>query len=323
MSIEISKIQSVIENELQALEGIIAKSNQSDVSLANGVCQHLIQSQGKRIRPMLVILSALATGYHGEENLHLDLACIVEFIHSATLLHDDVIDNSDQRRHQKSAHVLWGNTASILSGDLLYAKAFCMMAQIKSQAVIQILAQATEKIVEGELEHLQCKRKITTTKLTYLNVISAKTAKLFSVAAHLGCVINTNIDCVDAMMEYGHHLGIIFQVIDDILDIEAPATLGKPKGQDILEGKPTLPLIIAYEQASSDDKMTMESLFSNETTTVEDLRPYIEKTNAISLARKEALTAKNLAKDCLNVLPDSPYKDALSDLLDFAYFRSH
>ena len=323
VSIEISRIQNVVSNELQLLERIIAKSNQSDVSLANSVCQHLIQSQGKRIRPMVLILSALASGYQSHENLHLDLACIIEFIHTATLLHDDVIDNGDQRRHQPTAHTLWGNTASILSGDLLYAKAFRKIAEIKSPAVLQVLAEATEKIVEGELEHLQCKRKITTSKLTYLNVISAKTAKLFSVATHLGCMISTNIDCIDSMAEYGHHLGIIFQIMDDILDIESPNTLGKPKGQDVLEGKPTLPLILAYEHASPEDKQTIEDLFLDEKTTIEDLAPFIEKTNAIALAKQEAHTACNLAKDCLKVLPDSEYKDALADLVDFAYSRNH
>ena len=305
------------------LERIIAKSNQSDISLANSVCQHLIQSQGKRIRPLVLILTALALGYQSHENLHLDLACIIEFIHTATLVHDDVIDNGDQRRHQPTAHLLWGNTASILSGDLLYAKAFRKIAAIKSPAILQVLAEATENIVEGELEHLQCKRKITTSKLTYLNVISAKTAKLFSVATHLGCMINSNVDSLDAMTEYGHHLGIIFQVMDDILDIESTSILGKPKGQDVLEGKPTLPLILAYEQVSNEDKQVIETLFSDDQTTIDDLRPYIEKTNAIALAKQEALTACILAKDCLKVLPDSEYKNALADLADFALCRNH
>ena len=169
--------------------------------MANHVTNHLMQSSGKRIRPMLVILSALAVGYNDPETLHLDLACILESIHSATLLHDDVIDNGIERRHQKTAHLLWGNTASILSGDLLYAKAFRMIAELNSPAILQVLAHATEKIVEGELEHLQCRRKISTTKLTYLNVISAKTAKLFSVATNL-VMLNTSIDCVDSMSEY-------------------------------------------------------------------------------------------------------------------------
>lgn len=323
VSIEISKIQSLISNELQLLERIIAKSNQSGVSLANNVCQHLTQSQGKRIRPMVVILSALASGYDSQENLHLELACIIELIHTATLLHDDVIDNSAKRRHQATAHVLWGNTASILSGDLLYAKAFRMIAEIKSPAILHVLADATEKIVEGELEHLQCKRKITTSKLTYLNVISAKTARLFSVATHLGCMLSNNIDCIDAMAEYGHHLGIIFQIMDDILDVESPVTLGKPRGQDILEGKPTLPLILAYEHASVEDQALMASLFSSDQCTLVDLLPYIKKTNAIDLAKQEALTACRLAKEALAVLPETEYQSALVDLIDFAYSRNH
>lgn len=323
MSIEISKIQNIIHDELQLVERILSNKNQSSVELANSVSNHLIQSTGKRLRPMLVILSALAVGYDNPENLHLDLACIIELIHSATLLHDDVIDNSTQRRHQKTAHVLWGNTASILSGDLLYAKAFRMIAEINNPAILYILAHATEKIVEGELEHLNCRRKISTSKLTYLNVISAKTAKLFSVATHLGATLCNTIDCADAMSEYGHHLGIIFQIMDDILDVEGPDALGKPQGQDILEGKPTLPLILAYEHASTDDQAQMDRLFSNPNTRLSDLHPFLEKTDALTLARKEAQISGRLAKDCLLTLPDSPYKQALSQLVDFALSREH
>ena len=323
VSIEISKIQNIIHSELQLLERIIANKNQSNVDMANHVTNHLMQSSGKRIRPMLVILSALAVGYNDPETLHLDLACILELIHSATLLHDDVIDNSDERRHQKTAHLLWGNTASILSGDLLYAKAFRMIAELNSPAILQVLAHATEKIVEGELEHLQCRRKISTTKLTYLNVISAKTAKLFSVATQLGVMLNTSIDCVDSMSEYGHHLGIIFQIMDDILDVEGPKELGKPRGQDVLEGKPTLPLILAYEHANPTDQAELSARFSDPQTTLDDLMPYIEKTNALHLARQEAEMAGRLAADCLMCLPDSPYKQALSDLIGFALARKH
>ena len=323
MSAEISKIQNIIQDELQLVERILANKNQSSVDLANSVSNHLIQSAGKRLRPMLVILSALAVGYDNPENVHLDLACIIELIHSATLLHDDVIDNSSQRRHQETAHLLWGNTASILSGDLLYAKAFRMIAEINNPEILYILAHATEKIVEGELEHLNCRRKISTSKLTYLNVISAKTAKLFSVATHLGATLNTHIDCMDAMSEYGHHLGIIFQIMDDILDVEAPETLGKPQGQDILEGKPTLPLILAYEHASVTDQAQMDALFSNPDTRLADLQPFLDKTDALAMSRQEAQISGRLAKDCLLTLPDSPYKQALSDLVDFALSRQH
>ena len=323
MSAEISKIQNIIQDELQLVERILANKNQSSVDLANSVSNHLIQSAGKRLRPMLVILSALAVGYDNPENVHLDLACIIELIHSATLLHDDVIDNSSQRRHQKTAHLLWGNTASILSGDLLYAKAFRMIAEINNPEILYILAHATEKIVEGELEHLNCRRKISTSKLTYLNVISAKTAKLFSVATHLGATLNTHIDRMDAMSEYGHHLGIIFQIMDDILDVEAPETLGKPQGQDILEGKPTLPLILAYEHASVTDQAQMDALFSNPDTRLADLQPFLDKTDALAMSRQEAQISGRLAKDCLLTLPDSPYKQALSDLVDFALSRQH
>ena len=323
MSTEISKIQNLIQDELQLVERMLTNKNQSTVDLANSVSSHLIQSAGKRLRPMLVIFSALAVGYDDAENIHLDLACIIELIHSATLLHDDVIDNSSQRRHQKTAHLLWGNTASILSGDLLYAKAFRMIAEIDSPTILYVLAHATEKIVEGELEHLNCRRKISTSKLTYLNVISAKTAKLFSVATHLGAMLNPSVDCADAMSEYGHHLGIIFQIMDDILDIEAPESLGKPQGQDVMEGKPTLPLILAYEFSSTEDQASLDALFSKPETRLADIQPYIDKTNALALSRQEAEISGRLAKDCLLTLPDSPYKQALSDLVDFALLRQH
>lgn len=323
MSIKISKIQTIIANELQLLERIILNKNQSDSELANQVCSHLLLSNGKRIRPMVVILSALATGYQSEENLHLDLGCIVELIHTATLLHDDVIDNSDRRRHQQTAHTIWGNTASILSGDLLYAKAFTMIAAINNTDVMTILSEATEKIVEGELEHLQCKRKINTSKLTYLNVIGAKTAKLFSVSAELGALLTGQTRYMNAMREFGHHLGIIFQIMDDILDINATETLGKPRGQDVLEGKPTLPLIIAYNKSSPEDQANIAERFADPETTLENLMPYIEATNAIDETLKEAHAASLLAENCLNVLPDTPYKQALYDLLTFAINRGH
>ena len=323
MSVKISKIQTIISNELQLLERIILNKNQSESTLANQVCSHLLLSHGKRIRPMVVILSALACDYRHEDNLHLDLACIVEFIHTATLLHDDVIDNSNQRRHQPTAHTIWGNTASILSGDLLYAKAFTMIAALNDSNILQVLSQATEKIVEGELEHLQCNRKITTSKLTYLNVISAKTAKLFAVSAELGARLSKETRYINAMREYGHHLGMIFQIMDDILDVETTDELGKPSGQDILEGKPTLPLIIAYQNSSPEVQTRMATQFANPQTTLADLMPYIQETQALDAARQEAHTASLLAENCLNILPDTPHKQALYDLITFAISREH
>ena len=323
VSIQISKIQNVIASELQLLERIIINKNPTQSELANKVCGHLILSSGKRIRPSLVILSALASGYQNDENLHLDLACIVEFMHSATLLHDDVIDNSNFRRHQKTAHTLWGNTASILSGDLLYASAFRMIAEMNNPAILQVLSQATEQIVAGELEHLQCHRKITTSKLTYLNVISAKTAKLFAVSAQLGALLNPQANLMNAMAEYGHHLGVIFQIMDDVLDIPAPDDLGKPRGLDVLEGKPTLPMILAYEHLNSDDQAQMADLFAKAETTLDDLMPFLEKTNAIQLAEQEAHTASLLAESSLAPVPDTPYKQALYDMIQFALRRQH
>jgi octaprenyl-diphosphate synthase len=272
---------------------------------------------------MLVILSALASGYNQNDNLHLTLSCIIEYMHTATLLHDDVLDNSDYRRHQPTAHKIWGNTASILSGDLLYAKAFKLIAELQMPGLLSVLSKATEQIVAGELEHLQCLRKITTSKLTYLNIISAKTAKLFSVAASLGALLADTTVHADALEEYGHHLGIIFQIMDDILDISAPENLGKPRGQDVLEGKPTLPLILAYTHSSPTDQALMEKQFANPETTLDDLMPFITASNALSLARQEAHAASLLAENCLNTLPDTAYKQALYDLLQFALQRDH
>lgn len=244
-------------------------------------------------------------------------------MHSATLLHDDVIDNSDFRRHQRTAHTLWGNTASILAGDLLYASAFRMIAEMNNPAILKILSQATEQIVAGELEHLQCHRKITTSKLTYLNIISAKTAKLFAVSAQLGAQLSPQGNLVNAMTEYGHHVGIIFQIMDDILDIQAPDDLGKPRGLDVIEGKPTLPMILAYEHLDCEDQQRMSSMFTKTETTLDDLMPFLEKTNAIQLAEQEAYTASLLAESSLSTVPETPYKQALYDLIQFALKRNH
>ena len=323
MTTEITKIQTIIARELQTLERLIISNNQSDTKFPNQVCGHLLLSNGKRIRPMLVILSALASGYTGNENLHLNLACIIEFMHTATLLHDDVIDKSTQRRHQPTVNKIWGNTASILSGDLLYAKAFKLIAELQMPGLLAVLSKATEQIVTGELEHLQCLRKITTSKLTYLNIISAKTAKLFSVATCLGAMLSDSTIYVDALEEYGHHLGIIFQIMDDILDINGPKNLGKPSGQDVLEGKPTLPLILAYTHSNPDDQLLMKKHFINPETTLKDLMPFIKASNALELARQEAHAASLLAENCLNILPDTSYKQALYDLLHFALQRDH
>ena len=198
-----------------------------------------------------------------------------------------------------------------------------MIAALNHPQVMQILSEATEKIVEGELEHLQCKRKITTSKLTYLNVIGAKTAKLFSVSAELGALLSGNNSAMNTMREFGHHLGIIFQIMDDILDIHTTESLGKPGGQDILEGKPTLPLIIAYTKSTPEEQAIMSERFADPNTTLQDLMPYIEKTNAINDALQEAHAASLLAENCLNMLPDTPYKQALYDLVTFAISRTH
>lgn len=309
---------------MQAVDSVIRQSLYSEVSLINTIGEHIINSGGKRLRPALVLLSS---GLFGAiQPQHHQLAAIVEFIHTATLLHDDVVDESAMRRGKSTANHLFGNAASVLVGDFLYSRAFQMMVQLKNMRVMQILSEATNVIAEGEVLQLLNVHNADITEQQYLKVIHYKTAKLFEAAMRLGAVIsNASKHDEDALALYGMKLGTAFQLVDDVLDLSGePNEIGKNLGDDLSEGKPTLPLLYAMHQSTPADAAIVRKAIQ---------LGGLDNLDAVLLAVKNANASEyvlNIAKaesqqGCAAIahLPDSPYKQALIDLAAFAVNRSY
>lgn len=317
-------IRALIEKDLIATDKLIGECLQSDVELITQVGHHLIDSGGKRLRPSLVLLSAGACGYQGTK--HIDLAAIIELIHTVTLLHDDVVDTSELRRGKKTANAIWGNAASVLVGDFLYARTFQLMAGIGSLQVIKILADATNIISKGEvLQLLSCKDP-ETTEARYMEVIRAKTGALFATAAQMGPVLSERSEQeITALSNYGMYLGTAFQLIDDALDYSAEsATLGKNRGDDLAEGKPTLPLIYALQHSTTTQQEYIRHAIQHAS---RDNLPHIvnaiESTGAIAYTHQLADQLIEQAIQQLQVVPNSPYRAALIALAKFAVERSY
>ena len=247
-------VATLSRDDMQAVDTLISTSLQSDVALVSQVSEYIVMSGGKRLRPVIVLLAARAFGYTGEQHIH--AAAIIEFIHTATLLHDDVVDSSSRRRGQDSANTVFGNQASVLVGDFLYSRAFQMMVDVGSMRVMQILADATNTIAAGEVMQLMNVHDPDTSEEAYRQVIYRKTARLFEAGAQIAAVLGERpVADEKAMMRYGQHLGTAFQLIDDALDFNATAEeLGKNIGDDLAEGKATLPLIYAMEKGSKADR---------------------------------------------------------------------
>ena len=309
---------------MQAVDHLIRQKLHSEVVLINQLSHYIINSGGKRLRPVLLLLSARACGYKGEE--HIQAATIIEFIHTATLLHDDVVDASDLRRGRETANAIWGNEASVLVGDFLYSRSFQMMVSMERMQVMQILADTTNTIAEGEVMQLLNCNDPDTTEARYMDVIQSKTAKLFEAAAELGAVLaDRPIEQQQALAGYGMHLGTAFQLIDDMLDYKATSDdLGKNIGDDLAEGKPTLPLIYAMRHGSETQAAVIRSAIEQGgRDRIDIVIEAIESTGAIAytahLAGQQAEQAiKKLAK-----LPESRYKDALIGLAEFSVNRSY
>ena len=309
---------------MRAVDLVIRKSLHSEVVLINQVADYIINSGGKRLRPALVLLSA---GVFGKVNSHHHtLAAVVEFIHTATLLHDDVVDESDLRRGKESANAVWGNAASLLVGDYLYSSAFEMMVRTDNIRVMGILSKTTTAIAEGEvLQLLNCNNP-QTTEAKYLEVIARKTAILFSAATQLAAVISNASDEIEtALASYGQHLGIAFQLIDDALDYQASAEeLGKNLGDDLAEGKPTLPLIYAIEHGTSEEAdIIVDAIKNGRRDAFNAIYEIITRTKAIEYTTDRADEEAQKAIDALNVLPKSEYKEALILLAKFAVQRNY
>ncbi len=317
------QIRDLSAADMAAVNTLILKRLSSDVVLINQIGGHIVNGGGKRLRPLLVVLAARALNYSGDR--HAQLAAIIEFIHTATLLHDDVVDASDKRRDQDTANALWGNAASVLTGDFLYSRSFEMMVELGQMRIMQILASATNRIAEGEVLQLLNCNDPETTEAQYREVILRKTAVLFEAGCRLGGVIAQAPEAQEeALADYGLHLGIAFQLVDDALDYSADAdALGKNLGDDLAEGKPTLPLIYAMQQGNEEEAaLIRQAIEEGDRNNLQQILQVIESTGAIAytarLAREEAETAKS----ALLTLPESAYRTALADLADFAVSRT-
>ncbi len=319
----LSDIQSLIQDDIQAVDQLILKRLSSDVVLINQIGHYIINSGGKRLRPLLVLLSARACGYQGSE--HCLMAAVIEFIHTSTLLHDDVVDESDTRRGNKTANEVWGNAASVLVGDFLYSRSFEMMVEPGNIRIMQVMSEATNVIAEGEVLQLLNCHDADTTKARYMEVIHRKTAKLFEAATQMGPILANKPELEEAFIAYGRHLGAAFQLIDDVLDYTADESeLGKNVGDDLAEGKPTLPLIYTLESGSKEEKEIIRRAIESEgVTLLNEVTQIIKQSGAIEYTQNVAQEEAALAKMALTPLEDSPLKTALCALADLAVNRTH
>lgn len=325
MPMDIDQIRALSNEDMQAVNQLIQQQVDSEVALINQLGFYIVNSGGKRLRPLLTVLSARAMGI--TNNDHHTLAAIVEFIHTATLLHDDVVDESTMRRGRETANAIFGNQASVLVGDFLYTRSFQMMVSLKRMRVMEILSEATNQIAEGEVLQLMNCNDASTTEARYFDVIYGKTARLFEAATQLAAVLTDQDDHIErAMQEYGKHLGTAFQLADDILDYMADSEeMGKNAGDDLAEGKPTLPLLYAMWHAKQEeDKALIQEAIeqSNGLPHLARIQGIMEATGALDYTRECAHKEVQMAVDSLSAIPDSEYKDALIALAHIAVERT-
>ncbi|MEB0029777.1 octaprenyl diphosphate synthase [Undibacterium sp. RTI2.1] len=317
-------ITESIATDMTAVNQVIRNKLHSEVPLVNQIAEYIINAGGKRIRPVLVLLVANAYQYRGTQ--HHELAAIIEFIHTATLLHDDVVDESSLRRGRKTANAMFGNAASVLVGDFLYSRAFQMMVSINSMQIMQILADATNVIAEGEVLQLLNMHDPDVNEERYLQVIRSKTAKLFEAAAQVGALIaGADPIQIEAAAEYGRSLGTAFQLIDDVLDYSGNAVdIGKNVGDDLREGKPTLPLIYLMKNGTDEEKKLVRSCIEQgDESKFDVILEAITKSGALDFTRAKAIKAADRAIQSIQHLQDSQYKDALLALCKFSVDRNH
>lgn len=321
---QLAQIRHLVAEDMEAVDALIRRRLHSDVVLINELGHYIVNSGGKRLRPMVVLLAARACGYGGRH--HIDLAAIIEFIHTATLLHDDVVDASQLRRGHETANAIWGNESSVLVGDFLYSRAFEMMVEVGSMPIMEILAHTTNTIAEGEVLQLLNCHDADTTEQRYMEVIRSKTAKLFEAASQIGAVLGGQAQATErAMAAYGMYLGTAFQLIDDVLDYSSSSEeLGKNIGDDLAEGKPTLPLIYAMHNGNAAEaRLIRQAIEEGGLEDIDTVLTAIESTGAIAytgtIARREAEHA--MAQ--LERLPESEHKAALTTLAQFSVERNY
>lgn len=317
-------LKTLSESDMQRVNRVITDNLASQIVLINQLSQHIIYSGGKRLRPMLVLLSAKACNYDGKDDAL--LAAVVEFIHTATLLHDDVVDDSDMRRGQETASHIWGDEAAVLVGDYLYSRAFQMMVRAQSMQIMDLLANATNTIAQGEVLQLLNVNDADTTEEKYHEVIYGKTACLFEAAAQIGAILGgSDTQIEQALANFGKHLGTAFQLVDDALDYSADSNeLGKNVGDDLAEGKPTLPLIYAMQQGDDRQKGLIRNAIKNGGLEhFEAITRIIEETGALDYTMARARRESELAKSAIDSLAESEYKQALLFLAGYAVERSY
>ena len=320
---KLEQLYNLIGPDMKAVDAVIRERLHSEVVLVRQVAEYIIQSGGKRLRPALVLLSAGALGYRGTH--HHELAAVVEFIHTATLLHDDVVDESDLRRGRQTANAMFGNAASVLVGDFLYSRAFQMMVEIDDMRIMRVLSDATNVIAEGEVLQLMNCHDADLDEARYMQVIRYKTAKLFEAAAQLGAIIGGGSPEIErSMADYGMHLGTAFQLIDDVLDYSgAEDETGKHLGDDLAEGKPTLPLIYVMQNGTAEQAACVRHAIENGgRDDFQNVLAAIRATGALAHAKRQATIEAERASAALEVLPASQYKDSLLELCSFAVARN-
>jgi octaprenyl-diphosphate synthase len=322
----VERLHALIVAGMAATDKLIHTRMTSGVALIPDLARHLIDSGGKRLRPMLTLAAAEAGGYAGDH--HIKLAAAVEFIHTATLLHDDVVDESALRRGKVSANLMWGNKPSVLVGDFLFSRAFQLMVETDNLAVLDILAGASAIIAEGEVMQLKSTNNLSVTEEHYLDVVSAKTAALFAAAAEAGALLSgQSDDYVSGLRAYGENLGIAFQLVDDALDYSGrQALMGKTVGDDFREAKMTLPIILAHARSRDADRPFWKRVIETGNQTDSDLDraiTLIEQTGAMQETMSRARAYADDAKDALKVMPDSDIKRALADIADFCVERAY
>ncbi len=321
---KVVSFHALIAQEMEALDRLIRQRLGSDVALVQAVADYIIAGGGKRLRPALVLLASGACGYFGPHRL--DIAAVVEFIHTATLLHDDVVDESELRRGRKTANTQFGNAASVLVGDFLYSRAFQMMLVAQDMRVMEVLATATNTIAEGEVLQLMNIRNAGISEGEYLNVIRRKTAKLFEAAAQLGAVLaKSSAEVEQGLARYGAHLGTAFQLVDDVLDYSGDSeSIGKNLGDDLSEGKATLPLIFILHNGSVEQKAVVRAAIENgERGDLLQVKAALLAGGALKYAYDAAYGEAMMARESIACLPNSSFKDSLLELSDFAVERNH
>ncbi len=316
-------VKALVDSDLKQVDHVIRKRLSSDVVLVNQVAEYIIAGGGKRLRPLVVVVAAKACGC--TDLRHTEAAAIIEFIHTATLLHDDVVDGSTLRRGRDTANQIWGNDASVLVGDYVYSRAFEMMVALGNMRIMDVMASATNRIAEGEVLQLMNTHDPDTTEQRYFDVIYRKTAKLFEAGTQVAALIAGASPTLEtAMAAYGRHLGIAFQLIDDVLDYSGSDQLGKNAGDDLAEGKPTLPLIYALRHGTPEQREIIRS--SIQQGSAAELAPItnaIESTGGLAYTARLARQEAALAIEALAELPASAYKQALHDLAEFAVDRKY